>query len=69
MLLAYRRVKLTDVRVKYILCNNRGGARFSEIIPDIRRVIQRSVFIAVYNFWTACGDILQGMHNILDGVH
>ena len=43
--LVYGRVKLTDVRVKYILCNNHGGARFSEFVPDIRRVIQRSVFI------------------------
>ena len=37
VLLVYGRVKLTDVRVKYILCNNRGWARFSEIVPDIRR--------------------------------
>ena len=68
VLLAYRRVKLTLVRVKYILCNNRGGPRFSEIVPDIRRSSEKSFFIAVHNFWTACSKFLHPLQNILDGV-
>ena len=48
--------------------NNCGVARFSEIVLDIRRAIQKSGLIAVYNFCTACGKYYVRRANILDGM-
>ena len=69
VLLVYCGVKLTLVRVKYILCNNRGAPRFSEIVLDIRRSSEKSFFIAVHNFWTACSKFLHPVQNIVLCVH